>query len=112
MIFNGIKNYYYTANYYSYEEITSADGSVTEKVYTEVPESFKLSVTTSFIGDLIILTDSKLQINGYITDLLDKNGEEVFIEGLWEVVQTQPVLNALGFAEGFKYKAKIISGNK
>jgi hypothetical protein len=112
MLFNSIKNYYYTADYYSYKEVTSADGSVTERVYVEAPESFRLAVTTSFIGDLVILTDSKLQIDGYVSNLLDKNGQEVFIEGLWKITQTQPVLNALGFAEGFKYKAKILSGNK
>lgn len=112
MIFNGIKNYYYSADYYGYEEITSADGSVTEKVYTEVPEQFKLALTTSFIGDLIILASKKLQIDGLIGNLLDKNGEEVFVDGVWQIKQTQPILNALGFSEGFKYKAKILSGNK
>jgi hypothetical protein len=112
MIFNAIKNYYYSAEYYSYEEVTSADGSVTERVYTEVPEKFKLALTTSFIGDLIILSDKKLQIDGYIGNLLDKNGEEVFVDGVWKITQTQPILNALGFSEGFKYKAKILSGNK
>ena len=112
MLFNSIKNYYYTANYYSYREVTLGDESTVQKVYAKIPESFKLALTTSFIGDLVILTSKKLQIEGYITDVVDKNGEEVFVDGLWRITQTQPVLNALGFGEGYKYKAKILTGNK
>lgn len=112
MIFNGIKNYYYTADYYSYVVLPPAEGSnVDIRDYSDIPESFKLSLTTSFIGDLVIMTSKKMQIEGYISNLLDKNGEQVFQDGLWRITQTQPVLNALGFAEGFKYKAKILSGN-
>lgn len=112
MIFNGIKNYYYTADYYSYVVLPPVEGSnVTIRDYSEIPESFRLSLTTSFIGDLVLMTSKKMQIEGYITNLLDKTGKEVFENGLWRITQTQPVLNALGFSEGFKYKAKILSGN-
>lgn len=113
MLFNtlGSAKYNYTADYYAYTKVTSADGSVTENVYDEVPQSIILALSTTFIGDIVILTDSKLQNKGYISNITDRNGNPVYVDGLWEIKQTQPIVNALGIVEGYKYKAKIISGD-
>jgi hypothetical protein len=113
MLFNTLSKskYNYSGDYYGYTKVTSADGSVTENVYDEVPQQFKMSLSTSFIGDIIILTDSKLQQAGYISNITDRNGAEIYTDGLWEIRSTQPLVNALGIVEGYKYKAKIISGN-
>lgn len=113
MLFDTIRRskYNYSANYYGYTVVTSADGSVTENIYTEVPEQINLALSTTFIGDIIILTNSKLQKAGYLTDILDRNGNEIYLNGKWEIKSTQPVVNALGIVEGYKYKAKIISGD-
>lgn len=103
--------YNYTAEYYGYTKVTSADGSVTENVYTEVPEQIILALSTTFTGDIVILTNSKLQKAGYVANIQDRNGTEIYIDGRWEIKSTQPVVNALGIVEGYKYKAKIISGD-
>lgn len=111
MLFNTYKAYYYLVDYYSYELITSADGTVTTRDYVTVPTTVAVGISTSFIGDLIIISNAKMQKDGYLKNLRDRNNNEVYPEGVWQITQTQPILNALGIAEGFKYKAKIIDGN-
>lgn len=111
MLFNSYKTYPYTADYYSYEVITSADGTVSEKRYSTIPEQIKASVSTSFIGDLVIVTTSKLQNVGKIQNLLDRNGKEIYEDGVWEIKSTQPIVSSIGFVQGYKYKAKLISGD-
>lgn len=113
MLFDTFKRtkYNYTGDYFGYKKVTSADGLVTENVYDEVPQEFKMALSTTYIGDIVILTDFKLQQAGYIDNITDRNGVQIYTDGLWEIKSTQPVLNALGIVEGYKYKAKIISGN-
>jgi len=111
MLFNTYKTYPYTADYYSYETITSADGTVTTKRYTTLPEKVKLSVTTSYIGNLIIFTKTKMQLSGKILNLTDKNNVEIYEDGQWEITQTQPITSPLGIVSGYRYKAKLIGGN-
>lgn len=111
MLFNTVKNRNYTVDYKGYEIITSADGTVTTKRYDTIPTSVKVQISTSFTGDLIILADDKLQLEGYLENLVDRNGNIVYEGALWRISSTQPVVNAVGLVEGYKYKAKIISGN-
>lgn len=111
MLFNAYKTYPYTVDYYSYTLITSADGTVTEKRYSTIPQEIKVAISTSFIGDLIIIAREKLQKNGRLANLIDRNGTEIYPEAIWEITSTMPRTSPVGFVEGFKYKAKIISGN-
>ncbi len=113
MLFDTLRRakYNYSADYYAYTKVTSADGSVTENIYDEVPQPIILALSTTFVGDIVILTNSKLQKAGYLANIQDRNGNEVYIDGTWEIKSTQPVVNALGIVEGYKYKAKIISGD-
>ena len=113
MLFDTLRRakYNYTAEYYGYKKVTSADGLVTENIYNEVPERIILALSTTFTGDIVILTGSKLQKAGYVANIQDRNGIEIYVDGQWEIKSTQPVVNALGIVEGYKYKAKIISGD-
>lgn len=111
MLFNTLKTFNYFVDYYSYSLVTSADGLVTSKLYSTVPQTYAVGISTSFIGDIIVLSDEKMQIEGYLKNLRDRNNREVYVDGVWEIRQTQPLLNALGISEGYKYKAKIIDGN-
>lgn len=111
------KNYFYLADYYSYILITSADGTVTTRQYVTVPSQVSLDVSvnlnsnTGTIGDLIIISKYKMQLNGYLKNILDKNGEEIYEAGVWKITSTMPVLNALGVKEGYRYNATLIEGN-
>ena len=105
------KQYPYTGNYYGYTNTTSADGSVTEKIYATVPTEVKLSISVNLLGDLIIDSVSKMQLGGYLRSIVDKNGNEIYQDGLWEIFQTAPLLSGIGTTEGYRYRARIIGGN-
>ena len=111
MLFNTYKKFNYTGDVYGYRIVTSADGTVTSKEYDVAPRQFKMQISTSFIGDLIILLNQKVQNESYIKVIKDRNGDEIYPNGVWKITQTQPITNALGIVEGYKYKAKIISGD-
>lgn len=111
MLFDAYKTYPYTVDYYNYTFITSADGTVTERRYQTIPTEIKVAISTSFIGDLIIITKEKLQKNGRLSNLVDRNDNQIYPDATWEITQTMPRTNPVGFVEGYKYKAKIISGD-
>lgn len=111
MLFNTVKNRNYTVEVQGYREVTSADGTVTQKVYDVATTTVPVSISTSFIGDLNILADIKFQKDAYLLELKDRNENELYEGAVWIITQTQPVVNAVGLVEGYKYKAKILTGN-
>lgn len=110
MLFNAYKRYNYLADVYSYVLITSADGTVTQKEYDVVPTEHRVQISTSFSGDLVILATEKFQKDAYVQNIRDRNNNEIYEDGIWQISSTQPITNALGLVEGYKYKAKIIGG--
>lgn len=105
------KQYPYTGDYYSYTLVTSADGSVTEKQFATVPTTVKMSLSVSLIGELLIESQNKMQRGSYVSNIKDKNGEVIYEDGVWQIVQTAPLLSGIGTKEGYKYRAQIISGD-
>lgn len=110
MLFSTYKRFNYTVDAYKYRLVTSADGTVTEKRYDTIPETYNVQISTSFIGDLVILTNAKFQKEAILENLRDRNGNEIYTGGVWSITNTQPVTNAMGLVEGYKYKAKLING--
>lgn len=104
-------SYPYIGDYFGYKVVTSADGTVSTNVYETVPTRVALSLTVNLLGELIILSQTKMQLAGYIGNIVDKNGDQIYEDGVWEITQTAPLLNGLGVKGGYKYRAKIIQGN-
>jgi hypothetical protein len=111
MKLNTTKQYLYTGDYYSYTLVTSADGTVTTKQYVTAPQQISADLSINLLGELIIKSPYKMQISGYLKNILDRNGEEIYTNGVWEIVQTAPMLNSLAIKEGYKYRARLISGD-
>lgn len=110
MKINTTKPYHFTGDLYGYELITSADGTVTETRYVTVPTQVSMSITVNLLGELIIESPNKMQINSYLRNIVDKNGEEIYVNGGWKVTQTAPLLNSLGEKAGYKYRAVLFEG--
>jgi hypothetical protein len=102
--------YPYTGDYYSYTVVTSADGLVSNNVYSEYPVQVKMMLSTNLLGDLLIKSSSKMQLNGHIANIVDKAGEQIYTDGEWNIFQTAPILGSLGLKGGYQYRAKLISG--
>jgi len=110
MKLNTTKQYLYLADYYGYTLVTSADGTVTTKQYVTVPKQVTLALSVNLLGDLLIESPYKMQINGYLKMIIDRNGDEIYTDGVYEIFQTAPVLNGLAIKNGYQYRARIIAG--
>ena len=108
---NTTKQYPYTGDLYGYTVVTSADGSVTERVYDEVPTQVSMALSTNLLGDLVIESQSKMQLNANLSNVVDANGEEIYVGGQWQIFQTAPLLGPMGLKSGYRYRARIIAGN-
>lgn len=108
---NTTKEYHFSGDYYGYTLVTSADGTVTEAKYNEYFTVVKMALALNITGDLVIDCESKMQINGYLKNVLDRNNEEIYTDGVWQIVQTQPLLDPMGYKDGYRYRAKMISGD-
>lgn len=108
---NTTKQYLYTGDLYGYTQVTSADGSVTENVYTEVPTQVSMALSVNLLGNLVIESQSKMQLNAYVANIVDANGEEIYDGGTWKIIQTAPLLGPMGLKDGYQYRADIIEGN-
>ncbi len=105
------KSYLYSGDYYGYIVVTSADGTVTTREYDTVPSTVNMSLSVNLLGDLVIESQSKMQINSYLKNITDRNGTQVYQDGVWEIYQTAPLLSGIGTVEGFRYRARIIAGD-
>ena len=111
MKLNTTKQYLYTGDYYSYALVTSADGTVTTRQYVTAPLQVTMSLSVNLLGDLVIESPYKMQLNSYIKNIVDRNGDEIYEAGVWEIIQTAPILNGIGLKEGYQYRAIIVEGN-
>jgi hypothetical protein len=108
---NTTKQYPYLGDYYSYTVVTSADGLVSNNVYTTIPTEVPMQLSVNLLGDLVVESPTKMQLNGYIKNIVDQNNEEIYTDGEWRIFQTAPVLGPMGLKAGYRYRATIIAGN-
>lgn len=124
MKFNTTRKFPYVADYYSYRTVTSADGRVTQNVYSVVPTQIRISmssdlalggastVTGTDLGSVFIDTRSILQLKGRIKNVLDSLGNTMYEGGgEWEVTMSAPYLGPGGIQDGYKYRLAQIKGN-
>ncbi len=107
---NTTKEYLYRGDLYSYTVVTSADGTVTNNVYVTTPTVVALGISVNLLGDLVIESPTKMQLNAYLERVVDRNGDEIYDGGVWKIFQTAPLLNGLGVKQGYRYRATLIEG--
>jgi len=83
---------------------------VTEKRYATIPTQVKLSLSVNLLGELVIDSETKMQLEGQLKNIVDRNGEEIYDAGQWQITQTMPLLSGLGTKEGYRYRARLIAG--
>ena len=108
---NTTKQYLYTGDYYGYTLVTSADGTVTQRNYNVVGTPTVMALRVNLLGDLVIESPSKMQLNSYIKNVVDQDGEEIYVDGVWQIFQTAPLLGPMGLKTGYQYRARLIEGN-
>lgn len=111
MLTNTTKNYFYTGDSYGYIIVTSADGSVSQEEYDIVPTKIQMHLSVNISAELIIESLTKLQVNSYLKNVRDRAGDEIYTNGEWIILQTQPILDGEGYRAGYRYRAKLIAGD-
>jgi len=124
MKFNTVRKFPYAADYYSYKNVSTANGTVITKVYGTVPTKIFISmsvdlalggaatVTGSDLGSVFIDCLTKLQIGGILKNITDaKNNIMYEGGGSWIVTMSAPYLGPNGIQEGYKYRLAQIEGN-
>ena len=107
---NTTKQYPYVGDLYGYT-IKKAPDDTTYTDYTLVPQQVSMLLSVNLLGDLVIESQSKMQLNSYIKNIVDANGEQIYTDGEWKIFQTAPVLGPMGLKAGYRYRATIIAGN-
>ena len=107
---NTTVQYPYTGDLYGYILVTSADGTVTQKDYDTVPTQVAMSLDVNLLGQLIIKSQAKMQLDAYLELVKDANGEEIYVGGKWQIIQTAPILGPNGIKGGYQYRANLIDG--
>ena len=97
---NTTKQYLYRGDYYGFTVVTSADGLVSTDVYTTVPTEVSMALSVNLLGDLVIESETKMQLRGYISNITDVNDDEIYADGQWEIIQTSPILGPMGIKAG------------
>jgi hypothetical protein len=107
MKLNTTKQYNLSVDYYTF--IDTPSGNTTVRTYS-LDSNIKVSTSGNIIGNLIILADEVLLLGGRLQNLLDRSGAEILPGAVWQITTVQPVINALGLLDGYKYKATAVSG--
>jgi len=107
---NTTKQYPYVGELYGYTQVTSADGAVTENVDNSIPTEVKMILSVNLLGELVIESQTKMQLNAYLKNVLDANGEEIYTDGQWKITRTAPFLGPMGLKDGYQYRAILIDG--
>lgn len=111
---NVTKEYYYLGDYYGFtREQTGVDEDnlpIYEYTYF-YSRKVKMNLSINLLGELIVISPEKMQLNGKIKNILDAAGEEIYEGGEWTIYQTAPLLGPLGLKEGYQYKARLTAGD-
>lgn len=108
---NTTKEFLYTGDYYGYVLVQSSDETVTERRYNEIAFPVALTLSVNLLGDLVVESNTKMQQEGYLKNIRDRNGDEIYVGGVWRIFQTAPILGPAGIKAGYRYRATIIEGN-
>lgn len=124
MKFFTTRKFPFIGDYYSYKTVTTANGTVSTKVYSTVPQKIKfnmavnivmggeVNVTNSDLGSTFIDSLTKMQIDGVIKNILDAKGNVLYEGGgEWKITQSAPYLGPNGIEDGYKYRLVQIAGN-
>lgn len=82
---------------------------------TEEESYYKMAIGTNTIGELVIYTDQLFQLSALVNDLRNiRTGNLIYAVGdpkvgaMWRIISAQPVLDAWGEANYYRYRASMI----
>ena len=112
---NVTKEYFYIGDYYGFtREDLGTDPDTGLPIYNYnyfYSRKVKMNLSINLLGELVIISPEKMQLNGKIKNILDAAQAEIYEGGEWTIYQTAPLLGPLGLKEGYQYKARLTAGD-
>lgn len=99
----------YSGEIWNYNRVTGTTAGSTTNVYFLLRET-KLDLTQGVFGKINIFLPneaSDIMQEAQIRNLVDRDGQEVFPDGIWVFAGLLPVLNVFGQREGFRGQANL-----
>jgi hypothetical protein len=96
------QKYYYTVDVYDYTETTNVNGDIVRQY--DYLDTRNIDITTDNTNKIIIRAELPITKNYQLRNLKDRGGNDVQPGYWWFVSSVEPVINALGFIEGYKMK--------
>jgi hypothetical protein len=97
------KEYSFTADLYTYTNVTDASGSQTRNY--ALNRNISLILVTGMFGRMTCYlkdTESDVVVGDQLRNIKDASGEFLNTGWIWNIDQIQPNINAWGRREGFK----------
>jgi len=124
MKFNTTSKYLFVADYYSYRNVTTTTGNVTTKVYETNPKKVLISMTSNLelggattvtgtdLGSVFATSETKMQIDGILKNILDSKGNPMYEGGgEWKITMSAPKIGPNGVLDGYRYRLLQTAGN-
>ena len=112
MKLNTLRKYNFTAKYAGYTTFQDPDTGAEQRTYL-APVQIKCWVVNNALGELVLHTQARLQNDGSVSELLDKNGDLVYPIGtlagaVWRVIEGMPMYDTFGNVYAYKYRCLMI----
>jgi hypothetical protein len=112
MKLSGVRRYTFKAVYRGYIIETAPDTGAQQKIYDE-PVIINCWVANNALGELSLHTKAKLQNDGGIGTLVNKDNEIVYPIGtatgaVWRIIEGMPMYTTFGDIFEYKYRCLMI----
>lgn len=97
------QRYNYTVNLFDYVDQTQSDGSVL-RTHSIAERDRKININTDNTNRLIITCATPIDLEWGLRTLKDRAGVEIGYGYMWYIKSIEPVINALGYVEGYRMK--------
>ena len=113
MRLNTVRKYTFSAAYSGYTVFEDLDTGAQLKTYQSPPIQIKCWIVNNALGELSLHTKAKLQNDGALSALIDKNNELLYPIGtltgaIWRIIEGMPMLDSLGNVYEYKYRCQMI----
>lgn len=97
------QKYNYTVNLFDFTEQTDFQG-ITTRTYSLTETGRKININTDNTNRLIITCETPIELDWGLRTLKDRAGTEIGYGYMWYIKSIEPVINALGYVEGYRMK--------
>lgn len=109
MMLNTVMPYYQTATKVSFTAIQADDGSIVRTYFDD--GDIDVRVIAQPKNNATVYSKVELPLMTRLSSIRDRGGDEVMGDAVYQIQYATPVLNVLGFSDGYAYNAFLVDGS-